>query len=69
MIKRKTTKSPLEQPVAKKNAIIPSDCSTCVHGKPWKFGLIDCDMAITAVSNCVQRNIQCVNYINQDNHV
>ena len=62
MKNRKPTKPPPEQPVDVKPSIIPSDCSTCVHGKPWKFGLIDCDMAITAVLDCVQRNIQCVNY-------
>lgn len=47
-----------------KPKIKPTDCLKCIHGKPWKFGLIDCDIAITAVINCIDRKIECVNFKN-----
>lgn len=39
-----------------------TDCLQCLHGKPWKYGLIDCGKAVTAVANCKDRKIECVNF-------
>lgn len=60
-MKRKPVKPKSVASEAVKTAM-PSDCLQCLHGRPWKYGLTDCEKAVTAVANCKDRNIACVNY-------
>lgn len=39
-----------------------SDCRECIHYRLWKYGLVDCEVSVVPVENCLDRKIECLKF-------